>query len=183
MQIAIDGPAGSGKSTLARLLAKEMGFTYIDTASMYRAVTLLALENGITATEDEKLKALLSQFELTFLPSEITQEVFIGKRKVTEAIREERINQNVARFAQNPLVRAYLSDYQREMAKQVSVVMDGRDIGTVILPFASVKFFLSASPEERARRRSREQKLKGYEVEYETILEEIKKRDELDKNR
>ena len=183
IQIAIDGPAGSGKSTIAKKLANHLGLIYIDTGAMYRTLTLVALEKGIGADEDEKLVMLLEDFPFHFEQVTGKQAVFLGERDVSLAIRCERISQHVAEYAKNPLVRAYLANFQREMTKENAVIMDGRDIGTVILPQADFKFFLTASPEERAKRRTKELEEKGEKVDYQLILEDIIKRDTLDKKR
>ena len=183
IQIAIDGPAGSGKSTIAKKLASYLGLIYIDTGAMYRTLTLVALEKGIGADEDEKLAMLLEDFPFHFEQVLGKQGVFLGEHDVTLDIRREGISQHVAQYAKNPLVRAYLAHLQREMTKENAVIMDGRDIGTVILPQADFKFFLTASPEERAKRRTRELEEKGEKVDYQLILEEIIKRDDVDKKR
>jgi len=183
IQIAIDGPAGSGKSTIAKKIANHLGLIYIDTGAMYRTLTLIATEKGIGATEDEKLEDLLKDFPFHFEPVSGKQGVFLGERDVTFEIRGESISQQVAQYAKNPLVRSYLAQLQREMTKENPVIMDGRDIGTVILPHADFKFFLTASPEERAKRRTKELEEKGEKVDYQLILEEIIKRDDVDKKR
>lgn len=183
IQIAIDGPAGSGKSTIAKKIANHLGLIYIDTGAMYRTLTLIATEKSIGATEDEKLADLLKDFPFHFEPVSGKQRVFLGERDVTFEIRGESISQQVAQYAKNPLVRSYLAQLQREMTKENPVIMDGRDIGTVILPHADFKFFLTASPEERAKRRTKELEEKGEKVDYQLILEEIIKRDDVDKKR
>ncbi len=183
IQIAIDGPAGSGKSTIAKKIANHLGLIYIDTGAMYRTLTLIATEKGIGATEDEKLADLLKDFPFHFELVSGKQGVFLGERDVTFEIRGESISQQVAQYAKNPLVRSYLAQLQREMTKENPVIMDGRDIGTVILPHADFKFFLTASPEERAKRRTKELEEKGEKVDYQLILEEIIKRDDVDKKR
>lgn len=182
-QIAIDGPAGSGKSTIAKKLANHLGLIYIDTGAMYRTLTLVALEKGIGADEDEKLAILLKDFPFHFEQISGKQAVFLGERDVSLEIRREGISQHVAQYAKNSLVREYLSNLQREMTKENAVIIDGRDIGTVILPQADFKFFLTASPEERAKRRTKELEEKGEKVDYQLILEDIIKRDTLDKKR
>lgn len=184
-QIAIDGPAGSGKSTVAKLLSDKLGYLYIDTGAMYRALTLLALEKDVLPEDEASLVALLENFDFRFEKAETGQKVYLGERDVTKVIRTKEIGENVASFAQVPIVRQYLSDYQRRLAKESSVVMDGRDIGSVILPFATDKFFLTASPEVRAKRRTLElyPEEASYKVNYESILEGIKARDAIDENR
>lgn len=184
-QIAIDGPAGSGKSTIAKLLSDKLGYLYIDTGAMYRAITFLAIENKVCPEDEKGLETLLKSFNFRFEKVDLGQRIYLGEREITKAIRSQVVSEQVASYAQVPLVRAFLSDYQRALAKESAVVMDGRDIGTVILPFASDKFFLTASPEVRAKRRTRElyPDDDSYKLHYEGILEGIKARDDKDAKR
>lgn len=183
MQIAIDGPAGSGKSTIAKKIANQLGLIYLDTGAMYRTFTLVALEKGVKADEDEKLAMLLEDFPFHFEYASGKQAVFLGQREVSLEIRREEISQHVSRYAQNPIIRNRMAQLQREMATKNAIIMDGRDIGTVILPQADFKFFLTASPEERAKRRTKELEEKGEKVDYQLILKELLKRDDLDSKR
>lgn len=184
-QIAIDGPAGSGKSTVAKLLSDKLGYLYIDTGAMYRAVTLLALEKKVEAEDEKGLALLLETFNFRFEKTKEGQVIFLGERDITKEIRTPKVSEAVANYAQVPLVRAFLSEYQRTLAKENSVVMDGRDIGTVILPFATDKFFLTASAKVRAQRRTKElyPEEKDYQVHYESILNGILERDKIDQTR
>jgi len=184
IQIAIDGPAGAGKSTIAKLLADKLDFIYIDTGAMYRAIALAALEQGLALEDGESLALLAAQtkLELTRGPSG-GQQVFLNGRNVSEEIRSPLISQKVSLVASHQGVREALVEKQQEMAAQKDVVMDGRDIGTVVLPGAEVKIFLTASLDERARRRYEELKEKGYVGTLSEIKTDVEKRDELDRNR
>jgi len=179
MQIAIDGPAGSGKSTIAKIVAQKMGFTYIDTGAMYRGVTLYFLENHIEPEDLQEIMARLGQIRLDFKGGRM----HLGERDISKDIRSPEINRRVSDFARIPEIRLALQRRQREIARNNSVVMDGRDIGTYVLPQAEVKVFLSASDEERARRRQRELLEKGFEASFEEILENLQKRDAIDSSR
>lgn len=181
--IAIDGPAGAGKSTLARRLAKELGYIYVDTGAMYRAIGLYALRAGVAPADAPAVIGLLPQIALRLENPAGQQRIYLNGEDVSEAIRAEQVGMAASAVAAIPEVRAFLLDLQRGMARTQNVLMDGRDIGTVILPDASVKIFLTASPEARARRRWLENKAKGIEEEYETVLEDVKKRDYQDSHR
>ena len=156
--IAIDGPAGAGKSTLARALARELGYLYVDTGAIYRTVALRAREAGV-------------------------QRMYLSGRDVTETIRENEISALASQVAALPVVREFLLEFQRKQAREHDVVMDGRDIGTVVLPQAGVKIFLTAAPEARARRRTAELLQRGQDADFDEILREIRQRDEQDENR
>ncbi len=177
-KLAIDGPAGSGKSTISSLIAKQLGWTHIDTGAMYRAVTLLAIEKGIDLTQES---------EYTFLESVKIHydfdRIFINDRDVTEAIRSEAVTNNVSLVSSFPYVRRKLVDLQKEAAKDINVVMDGRDIGTVVLPDADLKIFLTANVEERAKRRYKEHIKKGKQAEITKVIEDIVIRDQKDSTR
>lgn len=177
--IAIDGPAGSGKSTIAKKLSKKFDIMYINTGSMYRGVTLLALEKGIKSDNLEGLCEMLKGIEMHFQGDNL----IINGRDVTSEITMPYISNNVSSYAAISEVREILVDFQKNMSNKYSVIMDGRDIGTVVLKDARYKFFLTANAEERAKRRFNELMLKGVEVEFDTILEDIKKRDYMDENR
>jgi len=179
VKIAIDGPAGAGKSTAAKKLAKLLGFTYIDTGAMYRAITLKVLRENISLKDEERIVEVARKSDISL----DGERVFLDGEDVSEEIRKPIISQKVSVVSQIPEVREILVKKQRKIAEGKNVVMDGRDIGTVVLPDAQFKFFLTASLEERARRRYEELKNKGTEVKYEEVLEEIKKRDSLDSGR
>ncbi|HFI0306697.1 TPA: (d)CMP kinase [Streptococcus suis] len=184
IQIAIDGPASSGKSTVAKIIAKNFGYTYLDTGAMYRAVTLLALENKLTADKIDDILALLAQHPISFGRSEDGQQlVFLGQRDVSLAIRDNDVTNNVSWVAALAPIRERLVELQQEIAQAGGIVMDGRDIGTVVLPQAELKIFLIASVEERALRRFKENKARGIETDLETLKEEIAARDLKDSTR
>lgn len=184
IQIAIDGPAGAGKSTIARQLAERLGYLYIDTGAMYRAVTWLALEKGISVDDPRAMTELASQASIDLVRTpEGIQKVFCNGQDVTEAIRDPLVSQHVSLAASHEGVRNQLVKKQQEMACNQSVVMDGRDIGTVVLPQAHCKVFLTASLEERTRRRYLELREKGYREDMACLQEEMAARDRLDRNR
>ena len=180
ISIAIDGPAAAGKSTIAQEVAKRINFTYIDTGAMYRAVTLYCLENDIDCENEKEVERVLTNINI-FLGKNHT--VFLNDRNVSEDIRSRLVNANVSYIASYKKVRLFLVEQQRKMAKNTSVVMDGRDIGSYVLPNADVKIFQIADVETRAQRRFLENKEKGIEGSYESILEELKKRDYIDSHR
>lgn len=188
LKIAIDGPAGAGKSTVAKLIADQLGFLYIDTGAMYRAVTWLVVQNGIAPSDEAAIIEVVRTAKILLKPGDKTSNqlarVFVNGKEITKQIRTQEITKLVSPLSAIPAVRAYLVEQQRNMARQGSVVLDGRDIGTVVLPDAEVKIFLTASPEIRAQRRFRELKAMGDEsVDYDTLLKDIKERDERDTNR
>ncbi len=184
INVAIDGPAGAGKSTIARKAADELGFVYVDTGALYRTVALNALRNGVKDTKNpaEVIPTLNSvEVSLKFIDGE--QHVFLGTEDVSSAIRQNEVSMAASNVSSIPEVRAFLFDLQKNIAKENDCIMDGRDIGTVVLPNAKIKIFLTASAEARADRRFKELKEKGQDVPYETILKEIKERDYQDMNR
>ena len=184
IQIAIDGPASSGKSTVAKIIAKELGYTYLDTGAMYRSATFLALKNGIEVSNQEKIVELLESNPIRFGRNENGEQlVFLGECDVTLPIRDNQVTNNVSAVAALPLVREKLVHLQQEIAQAGGIVMDGRDIGTVVLPQAELKIFLIASVEERALRRFKENTERGIETDLETLKEEIAARDFKDSNR
>lgn len=182
--IAIDGPAGAGKSTISKSAAKQLGFIYIDTGALYRTVGLAATRAGVEPVEGKEVDELLKKItvELTF-NDKGEQVVLLDKEDVSGLIRTPEASMMASKISAVPAVRAYLLDLQRDMAKKNNVIMDGRDIGTVILPDAEVKIFLTATPEARAQRRYKELKEKGMDVKYEDILEDVKTRDYNDMHR
>ena len=183
VSVAIDGPAGAGKSTLARRLAAELGYIYVDTGAMYRAIGLYALRAGKDPKDNEAVNALLPEIELRFAFIDGEQHIYLKNEDVSTAIRTEQVGMAASAVGANPAVRAFLLELQREMAKKQDVLMDGRDIGTVVLPDAAVKIFLTATPEARAARRWKEYRQKGTEVSYEKVLEDVKQRDDQDIHR
>ena len=184
IQIAIDGPASSGKSTVAKIIAKDFGYTYLDTGAMYRAATYMALKHQLGVEEIEELLALLDQHPISFGRSETGEQlVFVGDVDITHPIRENQVTNHVSAIAAIPEVREKLVSLQQEIAQQGGIVMDGRDIGTVVLPQAELKIFLVASVDERAERRYKENIAKGIETDLETLKEEIAARDYKDSHR
>ena len=182
--IAIDGPAGAGKSTLARALARELGYLYVDTGAIYRTVALRAREAGADPSDPEQVAPLLEDLDLRMdYGGDGVQRMYLSGRDVTEAIRENEVSAPASKVAALPAVREFLLEFQRKQAREHNVVMDGRDIGTVVLPQAGVKIFLTAAPEARARRRTAELLQRGQDADFDEILREIRQRDEQDENR
>ena len=182
--IAIDGPAGAGKSTLARQLAREFGFLYVDTGAIYRTVALKAHRTGADPTAQEQVVPLLERLDIRMdYDAQGVQRMYLDGEDVSDAIREHHISGMASSVSAIPAVRAFLLDFQRKQAREHNVVMDGRDIGTVVLPDADVKIFLTASPEARAQRRTLELVQKGQQADFDTILRDIIARDEQDANR
>ena len=181
--IAIDGPAGAGKSTIARRAAAEMGFIYVDTGALYRSVAYYCITKGADVKDREKIAALLPEIspELRFIDG--VQHVFVNGEDVSGNIRTPEVSLGASSVSAYPEVRAFLFDLQRKIAAENNVIMDGRDIGTVVLPQAQVKIFLTASPEIRAERRYKELIEKGSEVDYQSVLDDIVKRDYNDSHR
>ncbi len=177
--VAIDGPAGSGKSTIAKLLAKKYDLTYIDTGAMYRMITLYLLENNIDINDLKEVKRVLNTVNLDMQGDKF----YLDNVDVSTKIREKRINDNVSKVASIKIVRSNLVDLQRKISNNKDVILDGRDVGTVIFPNAQVKIFLIASPEERARRRYNEFLEKKTEITYDEVLKSIKERDHIDSTR
>ena len=177
--VAIDGPAGSGKSTIAKLVAKKFNFTYIDTGAMYRMITLYLLENKISFDNLDKIQKILNEINLDMKEDKF----FLNNVDVSLKIREEIINENVSKVASIKAVRENLVNLQRKIASDKNVILDGRDIGTVVFPNAQVKIFLVASAEERARRRYNEFMEKKAEITYDEVLKSLKERDHLDSTR
>lgn len=183
VSVAIDGPAGVGKSTLARRLASDLGYIYVDTGAMYRTIGLYALRAGKDPKDNEAVNTLLPEISLRLATLDGEQHIYLGEEDVSTAIRTEEAGMAASAVGANPAVRAYLLDTQRNMAKTQNVLMDGRDIGTVVLPDATVKIFLTASPEARATRRWKEYQAKGMPNTYEEVLADVKQRDYQDTHR
>lgn len=182
--IAIDGPAGAGKSTLAQQAAKELGFLYVDTGAIYRTVALKTLRAGVDAADESQMAPLLENLDIRMdYGPDGEQRMFLEGEDVSKAIREHQVSGLASKVAAIPAVRDFLLDFQRKQAREHDVVMDGRDIGTVVLPDADVKIFLTAAPESRAQRRVLELEQRGQQADYNTILHDIIQRDEQDKNR
>lgn len=183
MQIAIDGPSSAGKSTVAKLVAQQLGFIYCDTGAMYRAATVLANEYGIDYGDEAEILNELSHSEITFKPAAKGQLVYLNGEDVTLAIRTPEITNNVSQVSALPKIREELVRQQRKIAGDSDIVMDGRDIGTTVLPDAEVKVFLVASASERAQRRYDENIQKGIMTPLATLQEEIETRDYKDSHR
>ncbi len=182
--IAIDGPSGAGKSTLARALAKELGFRYVDTGAIYRTVGCYARRKGVDPGNAEAVTALLPEIRVEVLyDSEGLQHMVLNGEDVTAEIRLPEISMYASRVSAIPAVRDFLMEMQRDLARRHNVIMDGRDIGTVVLPQADIKLFLSASPEDRAMRRFLELEQRGTPQDYGPLLSEIKERDYNDSHR
>ncbi len=183
LTIAIDGPAGAGKSTVARKVAQELGLIYVDTGAMYRAITWKALENQLNLADEEKLTQLAREASLELKLTQGKVDIWLDGHRITEIIRSPQVTAHVSEVARIPGVRAALVEKQRLIAQNNGVVMDGRDIGTKVLPHADLKIYLTASIAERARRRYGELVRSGYQVDIKQLEEEIRLRDEADSNR
>ena len=181
--VAIDGPSGAGKSTIAKHLAKELNFLYVDTGAMYRSIGLFVSRKGIDASDEASVTPLLPEIKLDLAYVNGEQRIFLNGEDVSRAIRTEEGSKNASKVSAIPAVRTFLLDFQRSFAKQNCILMDGRDIGTVVLPDANVKIFLTASAEVRAQRRYKEQIERGEDVTFEAVLQAIRKRDEADSSR
>lgn len=184
IRIAIDGPASSGKSTVAKILAHNLGYTYLDTGAMYRSATYLALKNNLRIDDVQGILKALSDNPISFgRAKDGSQTVFVGQTEVTRAIRDNDVTANVSHIAAIPEIREELVEQQRRIAKDGAIIMDGRDIGTVVLPDAELKIFLIASVEERAQRRFKENQERGIATDFETLKKEIAERDYKDSHR
>lgn len=183
ISVAIDGPSGAGKSTLAKRLAKEMGFVYVDTGAMYRSIGLYALRAGKDPKDAAAVEALLPRITLSLAIVDGAQHIYLNGEDVSAAIRAEEVGMAASAVSGHPVVRAFLLQQQRDLAAARNVLMDGRDIGTVVLPNATVKVFLTAAPEARARRRYKELVEKGQTPQFETVLADIQQRDYQDSHR
>ena len=179
--IAIDGPAGAGKSSVAKAAAKELGFTYVDTGAIYRTIALYMLESGVDIEDPEAVTKALPGVEVSLEYGESGQRTLLGGRDVSGEIRTQKVSMATSKWvAHIPEVRAFLVEVQRELARKHNVVMDGRDIGTVILPGAQLKVFLTASAEERARRRTLQLEEAGEQADFQEVLREVVQRDKQD---
>ena len=183
INVAIDGPAGAGKSTVSRAAAKAMGYIYVDTGALYRAVGVNALRKGIDTKDKPAVAATLSEISVDLVFENGEQKVLLNGENVSEEIRTPPASMAASDVSAVPEVRAFLFDLQRDIAKRNNCIMDGRDIGTVVLPYAQVKIFLTASPEERAMRRYKELIEKGSNVDYKDVLEDLIQRDYNDSHR
>ena len=181
--IAIDGPSGSGKSTLANILSKELGYLYIDTGAMYRTVGLYAYRNGINPDDEKMLAENFDKIVIGLKWIDGTQHIFLGDEDVSSEIRTPEMSMYASKVSAHPAVRAFLLDRQRDFARNGNVIMDGRDIGTVVLPDAKVKFFVEVKTEVRAKRRYDELVAKGEKVTYEEVLNDMIIRDKNDSTR
>ena len=183
ISIAIDGPSGAGKSSLAKRLAAELGYVYVDTGAMYRAIGLYTLRAGQNTKDAAAVAALLPDIHLDIRPGQGAQQILLNGEDVTETVRQEQVGMAASDVSAHPAVRAFLLETQRALAARSNVLMDGRDIGTVVLPDATVKIFLTATPEARAQRRLAELQAKGQAADYATVLADIRLRDDQDTHR
>ena len=181
--VAVDGPAGAGKSTLAREIAKQLGMLYVDTGALYRAIGLYVLRCGVDPKDRTAVSPLLDNISVTMTHEQGNQFVWLCGEDVSGLIRTQEVSMAASQVSAHPEVRAFLFDLQRDLALSTPAVMDGRDIGTVVLPEAAVKIFLTASAEERARRRVEQLEKAGQPADFDRVLAEVKQRDEQDTNR
>ncbi len=183
ISVAIDGPAGAGKSTIAKTASKNLGYIYIDTGALYRSIGYFVVSNGGDIDNADSVISFLPKISAEIKFIDETQHVFINGEDVSDKIRTEEISKAASKVSAIPKVREFLLELQRGFAKKYNVVMDGRDIGTVVLPDAQVKIFLTASAQERAKRRYKEQVERGLDVNFDDILADIKERDYRDEHR
>lgn len=183
VNIAIDGPAGAGKSTISRLLAGNFGYVYVDTGALYRSIGLSSLKNGVDTADEQGVVNLLSKISLELKFENGSQHVYLNGEDVSSLIRSPEVSMAASKVSSYPEVRGFLLGLQKDIASKNNVVMDGRDIGTVVLPNAKIKIFLTASPEDRAKRRYEEMLARGEKAEYEKVLADIIKRDKADSGR
>ena len=181
--IAIDGPAGAGKSSISKVVANELGYLYIDTGAMYRGVTWAVLDSHVDVKNQKDIESLLPSLDLTLEPTANACKVFVKGQDVTNLIRQQQINENVSTIASYKGVREYLVERQQAMAAVGGVILDGRDIGSVVLPKAELKIYLTASVDARAKRRWLEVQGTSNEQSLEDIKKNVESRDEMDKNR
>lgn len=183
ISIAIDGPAGAGKSTISKRVAAELGFVYVDTGALYRTVGYSLISNNISVKDAASVKKHLTEIKVDMQNNNGVQRVILNGKDVSDSIRTPEVSMAASDCSALACVRSFLLDIQREMAETHNVVMDGRDIGTVVLPNADIKIFLTAAPEERAKRRFDELILKNPDIKYEDVLNDLIKRDSNDSNR
>lgn len=181
--VAIDGPAGSGKSTVSKIISKELSFIYVDTGAMFRTITLYCLQNNIDCSDEDKISKEIDNINISLDFENGIQQIYLNNINVTEKIRTQEIAKNASIIAQIPIVREKLLNLQREIANNSNVIMDGRDIGTNVLPNANVKIYLDADIDERAKRRCEELSIKNEKFEYNKVRQSIIDRDNADKNR
>ena len=184
--IAIDGFSSTGKSSISKVIAQKLDLIHIDTGALYRGITYFALENCLNDSQEIDIKSLfskLNEIHLEFRPNHQVLELYLNGKNINKEIRELRVSNNVSIVAKQPEIRDFLLDFQRNLAAKGGVIMDGRDIGTVILPNADFKFFVTASPEERARRRHLELQKSGVDISREEVYENLKTRDKIDSER
>ena len=183
ISVAIDGPSGAGKSTLAKQLAAELGFIYVDTGAMYRSIGLYGMRKEIDIKDPVQVEGVLSEINISLAFQEGTQHIYLNNEDVSEKVRAEEAGMAASVVAQQPAVRQFLLELQRDMAEKNNILMDGRDIGTVVLPNATVKIYLTASVEARANRRYKELQEKGNPETFEKVKKDIEERDWQDMNR
>ena len=183
INIAIDGPAGAGKSTIAKAVAKRLGIIYLDTGAMYRSVAYFMLKRGIDVTDEEKVDAALGELTMDIRYENGVQQIYVADENVTPYLREPHMSKAASDVSALPAVRYKMVELQRQFARTHDVVLDGRDIGTFVLPEANCKFFMTASPEERAKRRHKELAEKGSACTLQEVLDDINKRDHNDSHR
>ena len=183
ISIAIDGPSGAGKSTISRTVAGKLGYLYVDTGALYRTIGLYVLRNGSDPKNEQQVQTLLPQLQVNMGYQDGIQQMFLQGENVTDQIRSPEVSMAASGVSAHSCVRAYLLDLQRRLARENNVIMDGRDIGTVVLPDADVKIFLTASSAVRAKRRFNELIAKGEDITYEKVLDDVEKRDYADSHR
>lgn len=181
--VAVDGPAGSGKGSITQIVAERLNLVTIDTGAMYRSVTLAMLEQNIGIDDLDKIVEILKNIKIEFKEEENTKKVFLNGKDVTLKIRSKEVNEFVSPVSTIKIVREHLANLQREMAKTIDVIMEGRDIGTNVFPNADVKIYLDATPEERARRRFKQNEENGIKIPFDEILKNVKERDYIDSHR
>ena len=181
--VAVDGTAGSGKGTVTKLVAEKLNLVTIDTGAMYRCVTVAVLEQNVNLDDAEKIAEILKNLQIEFIEDENGKKVLLNGKDVTLKIRSKEVNENVSPVSTLRAVREHLAEMQREMAKTIDVIMEGRDIGTNVFPNADVKIYLDATPEERATRRFKQNQENGIEMSFEEILKNVKERDYIDSHR